>query len=75
MPLFSQKTISAALAGFAFQPTPVQQEAARKWAELVRSGFVWRPKETSLEADFNRYVVQDILGYRSFDPRAPPPFR
>jgi hypothetical protein len=54
MPLFSPKTIGAALAGFAFQPTPVQLEAARKWAELVRSGFVWRPKETSLEADFNR---------------------
>ncbi|MBV9570285.1 MAG: hypothetical protein JO056_03500 [Alphaproteobacteria bacterium] len=67
MPLFSPKTISAALAGFSFAPNATQLEAAKKWAELVRSGFIWRPKETSLEADFNRYVVQDILGYRSFD--------
>src|SRR5690348_15787792 len=67
MPLFNPKVISTALAGYGFEPSATQLEAARQWAELVRSSFVWRPKETALEADFKRYVVQDVLGYRSFD--------
>jgi hypothetical protein len=33
----------------------------------MRDEFALSKKETALEADFNRYVVQDILGYHSFD--------
>lgn len=67
MPLFRSKTIEAALVSYDFTPSATQLAGAKKWAELVRSSFVWRPKETALEADFKRYVVEDVLGYRSFD--------
>lgn len=67
MPLFNPKTVDAALKSFAFTPSERQSAAAKQWSELVRSSFIWRQKETALEADFNRYVVQDILGYRSMD--------
>lgn len=67
MTLFSPKTITAALATFDFHPSEQQTAAAQRWAALMRDDFLLSQKETALEADFNRYVVQDILGYRSFD--------
>ncbi|HEX3885003.1 MAG TPA: N-6 DNA methylase [Stellaceae bacterium] len=67
MPLFNAKTLEAALQAFDFTPSSAQQDAASHWAMLMRDEFLLSRKETSLEADFNRYVVQDVLGYRSFD--------
>ncbi len=67
MPLFNPKTLEAALQAFDFAPTSGQQSAASHWAKLMRDEFLLSQKETALEADFNRYVVQDVLGYRSFD--------
>src|SRR6185437_14221962 len=37
------------------------------WSALMRNEFLLTRKETSLEPDFNRYVVQDVLGYKPFD--------
>ncbi len=67
MPLFNPKTLEAALRGFDFKPSDTQQESASRWAKLMRDAFLLRQKETALEADFNRNIVQDVLGYRSFD--------
>jgi hypothetical protein len=67
MPLFNPKTLEAALRAFDFTPSGVQQGAASHWAKLMRDEFLLSQKETALEADFNRYIVQDVLGYRSFD--------
>ena len=68
MALFNPKTIDAAMRAFAFEPTQQQLAGAAHWSNLLRSGLFMGVKETALEADFNRYVVQDVLGYRSFDP-------
>jgi hypothetical protein len=46
---------------FDFRPTATQQHAADHWAKLMRDEFALTKKEAALEADFNRYVVQDIL--------------
>jgi len=70
MPLFNVKTLEAALQAFDFTPSSAQQDAASHWAALMRDVFLLSRKETSLEADFYRYVVQDVLGYRSFDASA-----
>ncbi len=67
MPLFNSKTLEAALRTFDFAPSETQQAAANHWAALMRDEFALGQKETALEADFNRYVVQDVLGYRSLD--------
>lgn len=67
MPLFNSKTLEAALRTFDFTPRDAQQGAASHWAKLMRDEFLLSQKETALEADFNRYIVQDVLGYRSFD--------
>jgi hypothetical protein len=67
MPLFNPKTLDVAVRGFDFKPSDTQRESASRWAKLMRDEFLLRQKETALEADFNRYIVQDVLGYRSFD--------
>ncbi|HXQ50407.1 MAG TPA: N-6 DNA methylase [Stellaceae bacterium] len=67
MPLFNPKTLEAALQAFDFAPSDAQRSAAIHWAKLMRDEFLLSQKETALEADFNRYVVQDVLGYHSFD--------
>jgi type I restriction-modification system DNA methylase subunit len=67
MPLFNSKTLEAALRAFDFTPSDAQQSAASHWAKLMRDEFLLSQKETALEADFNRYIVQDVLGYHSFD--------
>jgi hypothetical protein len=65
MPLISPKTMAAALASYHFEPTSGQLTAARQWAKLIRDGLIEKVKETALEADFRRYIIEDILGYRS----------
>ena len=57
--------MAAALASYHFDPTSEQLAAARRWATLIREGLIGGVKETALEADFRRYIVEDILGYRS----------
>ena len=66
MPLFNPKTLGAALHAFDFTPSDAVRAAASHWAKLMRDEFLLSRKETALEADFNRYIVQDVLGYRSF---------
>lgn len=65
MPLVSPKTMEAALASYSFEPTADQLAAATKWAKLIRDGLIGKVKETALEADFRRHVIEDVLGYRS----------
>jgi hypothetical protein len=67
MTLFNPKALEAALQAFDFTPSDAQYSAAAHWARLMRDEFLLGQKETALEADFNRYIVQDVLGYRSFD--------
>jgi len=67
MPLFNPKTLKAALQAFDFRPTEAQWSAASHWAALMRDDFLLSQKETALEGDFNRYVVQIVLGYHTFD--------
>ena len=67
MPLFNPKTLQAALQAFDFRPSEAQWSSASHWAALMRDEFLLSQKETALEGDFNRYVVQDVLGYRTFD--------
>src|SRR5947207_3122009 len=67
MPLFNPKVLQAALNSFEFNPSQALLGAASRWAELMRDEFLLSRKETALEGDFSRYVVQDVLGYRTFD--------
>jgi hypothetical protein len=67
MPLFNPETLEPAVKSFDFCPSEAQLSAASHWAELMRDGFLINQKQTALEAEFNCYVVQDVLGYRSFD--------
>jgi type I restriction-modification system DNA methylase subunit len=67
MALFNPKTLSLAEHAFDFAPSEAQKAAADHWAVQMRDEYQLHQKETALEADFNRYVVQDILGYRTFD--------
>ncbi|MGH7075457.1 MAG: DNA methyltransferase [Stellaceae bacterium] len=67
MALFNPKTLEAALQTFDFAPGEALQNAASHWAGLMRNGFLLSRKETALESDFKQYVVQGVLGYRSFD--------
>jgi hypothetical protein len=67
MPLFNPKTLQAALQAFDFRPSEAQWSAASHWAALMRDEFLLSQKETALEGDFSRYVVQDVLSYHTFD--------
>ena len=57
--------MAAALASYDFEPTAQQLAAAQRWSKLIRDGLIERVKETALEADFRRYIIEDVLGYRS----------
>jgi hypothetical protein len=65
MPLVSPKTLEAALASYVFEPTAQQLAAASRWAKLIRDGLINNVKETALEADFRRFIIEEVLGYRS----------
>ena len=65
MPLISAKAMAAALASYHFEPSSEQLTAAQRWANLIRDGLIEKVRETSLEADFRRYIIEDILGYHS----------
>jgi hypothetical protein len=65
MPLISAKTVAAALASYRFEPSSEQLTAAQRWAKLIRDGLIEKVRETALEADFRRYIIEDILGYCS----------
>jgi len=67
MPIFNQKILEAALQAYDFAPGEAQLSAASRWAALMRDEFLLSQKETALEGDFSHYVVQDVLGYRTFD--------
>ena len=65
MPLINPKTTAAALASYHFQPSLEQLTAAQQWEKLIRDGLIEKVRETALEADFRRYIIEDILRYRS----------
>lgn len=71
MPLFSSKIIRDALLTYERQPTPEEIEAARDWAARAADPGMELQNESQLEQEFNRLIVQGVLGYRAPAPGAP----
>ncbi|MEY2884458.1 MAG: hypothetical protein RL490_2182, partial [Pseudomonadota bacterium] len=63
--LFNRKTLNAALARAAPEPTPEQLASAATWAADARDKF-FRQNESQLEQRFNAEILQTLLGYRPF---------
>jgi hypothetical protein len=70
MPLFNKKTIDAALAGFGREPTSDEIALAQDWGARARGDFEGQ-NESQLEQEFNRIIVQGLLGYVPPTPAAP----
>ncbi|MCA3255904.1 MAG: N-6 DNA methylase, partial [Alphaproteobacteria bacterium] len=62
MPLFNPKTLTAALASSTRQPTDPELQAAADWAQRAVDGFGGQ-NESQLEQEFNRLIVQGVLGF------------
>lgn len=60
-----------ALRSFDRQPTPEEVTAAQDWAERASSPGLDLQSESQLEQEFNRLIVQQVLGYRAPSPGAP----
>lgn len=71
MPLFNPKTIRNAVAAFAWRPTPDQTAAAQEWAAMATDPGIDLKNESQLEQEFNRVVLQRVLGYAVSRPGAP----
>lgn len=63
MPLFNPKTVESALATFTWQPTADAAVSAKAWAERVADPLFDLRNESQLEQEFNRLVLQQVLGY------------
>ncbi len=68
MPLFNPKTIQNALVTFAWQPSEDESAAARTWAERAADPSIELQNESQLEQEFNRAIVQQVLGYTAQAP-------
>jgi SAM-dependent methyltransferase len=68
MTLFNSKTVQNALAAFTWQPTAEQARAAEDWAERTRSPAIDLQNESQLKQEFNRIILQGVLGYASQGP-------
>jgi type I restriction-modification system DNA methylase subunit len=68
--LFSSKTIANALAAFNYVPTQTAVASAREWAHRAGEPNMDLQNESQLEQEFNRLIVQDVLGYRPTTPTA-----
>lgn len=65
MALFSSKIIRDALLAYDRAPTSSEVEAARDWASRVADPGLDLQNESQLEQEFNRLIVQQVLGYRA----------
>jgi len=71
MPLFNSKTIQHATAAYAWEPTPDQTAASREWAEMAADPGIDLKNESQLEQEFNRVILQRVLGYTVSRPGIP----
>ena len=69
--LFSSKIIRDALHGYERQTTPEEATAAADWAARAADPGLVLQNESQLEQEFNRLIVQAVLGYRAPGPGAP----
>lgn len=65
MPLFSPKIVQDALLAFERQPTSDETDAASEWAKRADDPRMDLQNEGQLEQEFNRLIVQQVLGYRA----------
>lgn len=63
MPLFNSKTLRNALASFTWEPSPLERAAAEDWAQRAADPLFDLQNESQLEQEFNRIVLQQVLGY------------
>ena len=70
MPLFNPKTVAAALAGFAREPSEPELASAAQWAQQAEADFHGQ-NESQLEPGFNAVLMQGALGYRALAPECP----
>ncbi|MER8453397.1 N-6 DNA methylase [Mesorhizobium sp. M1428] len=63
MPLFNPKTVENALAAFTWEPTAAETVAAQAWAARAADPLFDLQNESQLEQEFNRTVLQQVLGY------------
>ena len=68
--LFSPKIVSVAVEALP-APSPAQLAAASEWAARANSDGLDLQNESQLEQEFNRFVVQDLLGYAAEAPGRP----
>lgn len=71
VPLFSSKIIRDALHGYERQTTPEEAAAASDWAARAADPGLVLQNESQLEQEFNRIIVQAVLGYRAPGPGTP----
>lgn len=71
VPLFSSKIIRDALHGYERQTTPEETAAAADWAARAADPGLVLQNESQLEQEFNRIIVQAVLGYRAPGPGTP----
>jgi hypothetical protein len=71
VPLFNHKVVSDARRLVAFSPSDRQTAAARDYAKKARSPKFKQQKETAVRNLFFDAVLQELLGYTTFDPGAP----
>jgi type I restriction-modification system DNA methylase subunit len=65
MPLFNPKTLTIALEQGGHQPTSAEMDAAREWVARVTSADLDLQNESQLEQEFNRVILQQVLGYKA----------
>lgn len=71
VPLFSSKIIRDALHSYERQTTPEEAAAAADWAARAADPGLVLQNESQLEQEFNRIIVQAVLGYRAPGPGTP----
>lgn len=68
MPLFNSKTVQNAMAAFTWRPTSEEAAAAKDWAERAADPAIDLQNESQLEQEFNRTLLQQVLGYAAVAP-------
>ena len=63
-PLFAAKTVDAAMAKRALDPTPEQFQSAAKYARNIKSATFRKQKETAVRNAFYDEILKGVLGYR-----------
>ncbi len=71
VPLFNYKVVQRARELAAFAPSAVQAKAAQDYARKVKNPKFLKQKETAVRPLFIQEILQNILGYRPYDPAEP----